>query len=201
MTIGDEKELRADFGLPEVERSFTKLFARDTAPKVGDEKVVAWLLDSGGNRTYWADEETARKEYGNLCVLGYRSDTTLTSLIPHSAYAELAAELAEVRSERDAFAKYNDLLTHKVITCGVAAHHPDPNLSKTGAYAAKWDSPQARDVRALRDRCDAAESQLAELRGSLVELADKYETYYPRYASRNVIGKLRALAAADGGGE
>jgi len=59
---------------------------------IGDEKVVAWLLDSGGNRTYWADGETARKEYGNLCVLGYRSDTTLTSLIPQSAYAELAAD-------------------------------------------------------------------------------------------------------------
>ena len=130
-------------------------------------------------------------------------------LIRRSAYAELAAELAEVRSERGAFAKYNDLLKHKIITCGVAAHHPDPNLSKTGAYAGKWDSPQAQDVRALRDRCDAAESQLAELRGKVVGLVSDWENKEVaatndagdayNHARKRCANDLRTLAAADGG--
>ena len=124
-----------------------------------DEKVVAevyereWYDDCNSMRT--ARALTWKCKHADRPPVG-------TKLIPQSAYAELAAELEEVRNERDAFAKHNDLLTHKLITCGVAAHHPDPNLSKTGAYAGKWDSPQAQDVRALRDRCDAAESQLAE---------------------------------------
>lgn len=42
------------------------------------------------------------------------------------------------------------LATHKVITCGVAARHPDAALASTGAYAGEWDSPQAQEVRDLR---------------------------------------------------
>ncbi len=43
----------------------------------------------------------------------------------------------------------NDL-THQVICCGVAASHPDPHLTTTGAYATKWNSAQAEQVRELR---------------------------------------------------
>lgn len=43
-----------------------------------------------------------------------------------------------------------DTLTHQVICCGVAASHPDPNLTKRGEYAGKWDSSQAEEVRKLR---------------------------------------------------
>ncbi len=48
-----------------------------------------------------------------------------------------------------------ELTTHKIITCGVAASHPDANLSRTQAYGGKWDSPQAQKVRELRDERDA----------------------------------------------
>lgn len=34
-------------------------------------------------------------------------------------------------------------------------------------YAGKWDSPQAQQVRALRDRADTAERRLAEVIGIL----------------------------------
>ena len=42
------------------------------------------------------------------------------------------------------------LLTHKCITCGVAASHPDAGLAHRGAYASVWDSSQAQAVRELR---------------------------------------------------
>ena len=46
-------------------------------------------------------------------------------------------------------AAVNDL-THQVICCGVAATHPDAELTKKGAYAGKWNSAQAEEVRKLR---------------------------------------------------
>jgi len=151
---------------------------------IGDEKVV---------------ERFSLEGYGGW--LGLDADGDFVS---HDAYAELAAELAEIRSERDSFAKHNDLLTHKIITCGVAARNPDPKLSKVGAYVGKWDSPQAQDVRALRDRCDAAESQLAELRGKLEGLAGSIESWHWDIGdvkkAKQFATDLRKLAAADGGG-
>ncbi|QET79844.1 hypothetical protein [Aeromonas veronii] len=45
--------------------------------------------------------------------------------------------------------------THQVITCGVAARHPDANLSRRESdYGGKWDSPQAESVRQLRKERD-----------------------------------------------
>lgn len=64
---------------------------------------------------------------------------------------ELAAALGEVEELR----KELNLTTHKLITCGVAASHPDAALSTRGAYAGKWDSQQAQEVRKLRAQCDA----------------------------------------------
>lgn len=46
-----------------------------------------------------------------------------------------------------------DLLTHKLIACGVAATAPVVEGSEP--YAGKWDSPQAQQVRALRQTVDA----------------------------------------------
>ena len=68
--------------------------------------------------------------------------------------------LAEAERERDAFKQHCDLLTHKVITCGVAAQNPDATLTTRGAYATKWDSPQAQHVRKLRAERDALQSRL-----------------------------------------
>jgi hypothetical protein len=53
-----------------------------------------------------------------------------------------------------------ELTTHKIITCGVAASHPDANLSRTKAYGGKWDSPQAQEVRKLRDERDELQGVL-----------------------------------------
>lgn len=69
--------------------------------------------------------------------------------------AQNAAERDRAVAERDEARRMASLMEHKVITCGVAAHHPDANLTRTGAYADKWDSPQAEDVRNLRAERDA----------------------------------------------
>ena len=71
--------------------------------------------------------------------------------------AEMAAHIVDLQDEVA-------LLTHKVITCGVAASHSDAGLSRRGAYGDIWDSPQAEDVRALRARAVAAEAALEEAR-------------------------------------
>ena len=71
--------------------------------------------------------------------------------------------LTERNAELEGLAKYCDLLTHKLITCGVAASHPDAGLSKRGRYAAKWDSPMAQEVRTLRDKADALGKHLVEV--------------------------------------
>lgn len=45
------------------------------------------------------------------------------------------------------------LIEHKCITCGVAATHPNAELTLRADYM-KWDSPQAQAVRSLRAECD-----------------------------------------------
>lgn len=72
----------------------------------------------------------------------------------------LTRELTEARAEIEAFAVENDTLRHQVIACGVAASHPDVNLSRTGAYAGKWNSQQAESVRNLRAERDALRAAL-----------------------------------------
>jgi hypothetical protein len=66
---------------------------------------------------------------------------------------------AEVRRLREENAAVTAELTHKIITCGVAATHPDPELTK--GYPQSWQSAQADQVRELRKHCDAALSDLA----------------------------------------
>lgn len=80
---------------------------------------------------------------------------------------ELSVEAQQVGHLR----KEVDLLTHKIITCGVAATHPDANLTRAGAYAGKWDSPQAEAVRALRAERDALAARNAELEAALERIA------------------------------
>ena len=77
-------------------------------------------------------------------------------LVPASAITALEGEVAMLR---DAL----HIETHKVITCGVAASHPDASLSRRMEYSGKWDSPQAHQVRALRDKADTAERRVADL--------------------------------------
>jgi cell division protein FtsB len=60
--------------------------------------------------------------------------------------------------------KENKLLEHKIITCGVAATHEDAELTNRGAYADKWDSPQAQAVRELRAERDALKEEVSDWR-------------------------------------
>lgn len=67
------------------------------------------------------------------------------------------AALAEARRE-------TTLLTHKILTCGVAASHSDAALSsRPKDYGGPWDSPQAQQVRALRSQRDRAVEVLREV--------------------------------------
>jgi hypothetical protein len=73
----------------------------------------------------------------------------------------------EVKQAADALERVTrelDLMTHKALTCGVAASHSDATLTERGAYMEKWNSPQAEAVRSLRRRADAAESEVERLR-------------------------------------
>jgi hypothetical protein len=70
----------------------------------------------------------------------------------HALRAEIAALKAEVAH-----------LTHQILTCGVAATHPDASLSRrTKDYGGPWDSPQAERVREVRGRAEKAEAALVE---------------------------------------
>jgi hypothetical protein len=74
------------------------------------------------------------------------------------------AKLEKAEEERDEWKKESTLLTHKIITCGVAASHPDAALSRRAdSYGGKWDSPQAEKVRELRTRADAAVARVKTL--------------------------------------
>lgn len=95
------------------------------------------------------------------------------------AIRQQASDIAELRAECD-------LLTHKVICCGVAAWHSDPLLTTTGAYAGKWNSPQADCVRKLRAERDQLRADLAAAVARRDECASK-------------LGNLLAVIHRDGG--
>ena len=63
-------------------------------------------------------------------------------------------EIEELRAQVEAWWKHCDTLTHQVICCGVAASHPNAMLTTRGAYAGKWNSAQAEEVRKLRAERD-----------------------------------------------
>lgn len=86
--------------------------------------------------------------------------TNLGKAVRPEDWMALLAYARRVEADRDAYAKHAKLVEHKVITGGVAARHPDANLSRTGMYGSKWNSPQAEEVRKLRDERDALRREL-----------------------------------------
>ena len=64
---------------------------------------------------------------------------------------DLTAILTAMQGAKDEI----HLATHKCITCGVVATHPDEAVWNGGIYAGEWNSPQADDVRKLRRERDA----------------------------------------------
>lgn len=175
---------------------------------IGDEKVVAWLLDSGGNRTYWADEETARKEYENLCVLGYRSDTTLTTLIPHSAYAELAADRDLWRSMATFEGKVSASVLDDLHTTQAQLAELRGRVSLYGQERAHLQDVNAHLIKvlsAIHMRCAPKDIEMAD--GTKRRFVPPDPEFYWRELSGKVAAikaeiqfTPRTLAAADGGG-
>lgn len=102
------------------------------------------------------DEKRATAEGGPLDgmvrhELAYYAQYTMTPGTPmQQAAAAAVEEIERLRSENKAWRKQANDLTHQVICCGVAASHPDATLTTRGAYAGKWNSAQAEQVRALR---------------------------------------------------
>lgn len=68
--------------------------------------------------------------------------------------AEKDARIAELEAERE-------ILVGKIICCGVAATHSDPELTTTGAYAKKWDSQQSAAILKVRLERDKLRDELA----------------------------------------
>ena len=87
----------------------------------------------------------------------YRHRDTLYAWLGWQAARSATGTQAELRALR----AETKIMRHRVITCGVAASHPDPDLTRTGAYANKWDSEQAERVRALRADRDRLAAELA----------------------------------------
>ena len=98
---------------------------------------------------------------------------------------DLERRLREAEAERDAYRDESELRLHMVLTCGVAADHPDANLSRTGAYAGKWNTQQAERVRKLRDRAESAE----RARDEAQRIVDKLLTEHPSVTYRLLTGK------------
>lgn len=101
------------------------------------------------------------------CVLGGYLAANTTPPAPQvpAPVDEREAEIAELRAEVLAWRKQCDRLTHQVICCGVAASHPDATLTTRGAYAGKWNSGQAEEVRKLRAERDALQSPAPKTQG------------------------------------
>lgn len=83
----------------------------------------------------------------------------------------LRAQVARLEAENAAWREHAETLTHQVICCGVAVSHPDPDLTKHGAYAGKWNSAQAEEVRKLRAERDRLRA-IAEGRASGCQCGD-----------------------------
>jgi len=99
------------------------------------------------------------------CIRIVSPDSTISTIVGRPVgYHIDDAVIGAIRQQArdiDQLCAECDLLTHKVICCGVAAWHSDPLLTTTGAYAGKWNSPQADCVRKLRAERDQLRADLA----------------------------------------
>ena len=91
--------------------------------------------------------------------------------------ARWLATVDALRAERDEARANAGLMEMKLVACGVAAHHSDPNLTRTGVYAGKWDSQQAEDVRRLRAERDRLKALLGEARPMVYIKANEFSEH------------------------
>lgn len=114
------------------------------------------------------EHDAPRVEPAPLCEEAREWRERAESASFSSEFGAYSAVLDEAAAAWSAEKRRADLEMHKVITCGVAAHHPDPELTrKKKCYAQDWNSPQADDVRKLRAERDAAVRERDELRERL----------------------------------
>lgn len=109
-------------------------------------KVAAELVQMRDDRDSWLEQASSR----------------LADALQFAAERDdLRAKLEAAENERTMWRKEATLLGFKLLTCGVAATHPDPELSsRQKDYGGKWDSPQAEDVRKLRAERDQLRAEL-----------------------------------------
>jgi hypothetical protein len=101
--------------------------------------------------------------------------------------AKLRAEVEELAAEREKFRREWELRTHQLITCGVAADHPDQALSRRKSdYGGPWNTDQAERVRTLREDRDTLKARVAEMEAA---------------SGSNLQAPLDGSQAASGGGE
>lgn len=123
-------------------------------PSAHEPKPVYVVWAENGNCIMW----TTNKAQAEACAQKHeRPMRTLHDL------AYQAEEIAELRAQVSGWRRQCDTLTHQVICCGVAASHPDATLTMRGAYAGKWNSAQAEQVRKLRAERDALSRQLDQI--------------------------------------
>jgi DNA-directed RNA polymerase alpha subunit len=103
---------------------------------------------------------------------------------------ELEESLDAANAEIARWKKENDILRHQVITCGVAASHPDPNLTLTRAYANKWSSAQAEAVRKLRADSNA---EIAALKSAMRKALDEMKLANRTMLSEAGMGIIDAM--------
>jgi hypothetical protein len=129
-------------------------------------KPVAWVPIHPRNGPLWAmatdkpDPERLPNSYP-LRPLAFADEAQAAPAPEPSAQpvagavaTEPSEEIQELRAQVEAWRKQCETLTNQVICCGVAARHPDATLTTRGAYAGKWNSPQAEEVRKLRAERD-----------------------------------------------
>lgn len=85
---------------------------------------------------------------------------------PICAHGSLGRQcrVCELEQENSDLREELKLMVHRVITCGVAASHPNANLTREKrCYSETWNSQQAekvRELRADRDRLRAVVEQV-----------------------------------------
>ena len=126
-------------------------------PSAHEPKPVYVVWAENGNCIMW----TTNKAQAEACA--QKHERPMRTLHDQDVVAYQAEEIAELRAQVIGWRGQCDTLTHQVICCGVAASHPDATLTMRGAYAGKWNSAQAEQVRKLRAERDALSRQLDQI--------------------------------------
>lgn len=126
-------------------------------PSAHEPKPVYVVWAENGNCIMW----TTNKAQAEACA--QKHERPMRTLHDQDVVAYQAEEIAELRAQVSDWRRQCDTLTHQVICCGVAASHPNATLTMRGAYAGKWNSAQAEQVRKLRAERDALSRQLDQI--------------------------------------